>query len=149
MKIQERYDLFTGSLLSIAGSIQTIRTRVLRRFHLRGSSLNTLVQLCRHPEGATVTELSGLCGEDKASISRSVRELTEQGYARGRGESSRYRAKIMLTPRGQEVGCLACREIAQAVETCGGALDEDQRKIFYSCLGEIRSELSRIAEETT
>ena len=148
MEIQERYDLFTGSLLSIAGSIQTIRSRVLARFHLRGSTLNTLVQLCRHPEGATVTELSGLCGEDKAVISRSVRELTEQGYALGQSGATRYRAKIALTPRGQEVGHLACREIAQAVEACGGALDEAQRETFYNCLEEIRDGLSRMAEET-
>ena len=142
MEIGERYKEFTGAITALCHQVQVLKAMALEDFGIRGSNANCLFFLNQNREGLTVSELSGLCGQDKAAISRSLSELEDAGMVRVLLENGkRYRARFILT----EAGLKVARKLWNAIEACvvagGELLTEEERAVFYTCLKKIQNSL--------
>ncbi len=145
MNLEERYWLFTSAISSLCRYVQTLRGMALKYFGIRGSNANCLFFLSSSEEGLTVSELSGLCGQDKAAVSRSLSELEEAGMVQIRLENGkRYRGRFFLTQRGIEVSRNLLRKIHSCVLAGGELLSEEEREIFYRCLKKILGSLEML-----
>lgn len=149
----QRFETFVLSIHRIYRSIQKIKSREMTELGLKGTHVMCLFQLRQCREGLTAAELSGLCMEDKAAVSRAISKLEELGLVRlqDSGGKRRYRAKIRLTSAGHDAAEKMTALIERAVEQGGAGLSQAQRETFYSALGIIARNLSSICsqEEST
>ena len=145
----KRYVLFTRTITGLMHCIQKIRTMAVEEFGLKGATMNCLYQLGRSEEGMTLSELSDLCGEDKAAISRSVQDMMKNDYVRFESPSgSHYRAKICLTETGSRVFRALEQTVQTVVEEGGHFMTPETRQIFYRCLTGICRNLETFIRET-
>ena len=94
-------------------------------------------------------ELSKLCIEDKAAVSRIIVELTEKGLVK-RSELAcgrKYRTRVILTPEGSEINKKLNESIAMAVNKASKTLDEAERENFYRVLFGITNNLETVCDE--
>lgn len=143
----DRFELFITSVARIYKSIQKIKSREMTELGLKGPQVMCLLNLRRFGE-LTSAELTNLCMEDKAAVSRTVSKLEAGGlvYFEDNGEKRRYRSKIRLTEKGEETAEKMVELIESAVKNGGEGLTEEEREIFYRSLGIIADNLQKICE---
>lgn len=141
-----RFELFTTTITQIYKNLQKVKMQEVADLELRGTHVMCLFQLNRHPDGLTVTQLSNLCGEDKAATSRTISDLIQKGFVATDTEK-KYRAPIMLTDAGLEVANRIDKQAAQAVEAVGQGLTNEERETFYNALTTISENLKSYSNE--
>lgn len=141
-----RFELFTTTITQIYKNLQKVKMQEMADLELRGIHVMCLFQLNRHPEGLTVTQLSNLCGEDKAATSRTVSDLVKKGLI-NTDKEKKYRAPIVLTANGQDVANKIDKQAAQAVEVVGQGLTHEERETFYKALTTISDNLKKYSNE--
>lgn len=141
-----RFELFTTTITQIYKNLQKVKMQEMADLELRGIHVMCLFQLNRHPEGLTVTQLSNLCGEDKAATSRTVSDLVQKGLI-NTDKEKKYRAPIVLTENGQNVANKIDKQAAQAVEAVGQGLTLEERETFYKALTTISDNLKKYSNE--
>jgi len=141
-----RFELFTSTITQIYKNLQKVKMQEMADLELRGIHVMCLFQLNRHPEGLTVTQLSSLCGEDKAATSRTVSDLTKKGLI-VTDTQKKYRAPIILTDEGQKVADQIDAQAALAVEVVGQGLSDNEREIFYKALTTISENLKKYSND--
>ena len=142
---QERFQAFVTGISVCYKYIQKIKSLEMTEFGLKGAHAMFLFFLHSHPEGLTAAQLSQLCAEDKAAVSRSLASLLEEGYIVS--DEKKYRSRIRLTQRGEEVACRIDQMIERWVESGGDGLTEQDRDVFYSSLELIANNLRDHLEE--
>ena len=136
---QERFQAFVTGISVCYKYIQKIKSLEMTEFGLKGAHAMFLFFLHSHPEGLTAAQLSQLCAEDKAAVSRSLASLLEEGYIVS--DEKKYRSRIRLTQRGEEVAYRIDQMIERWVESGGDGLTEQDRDVFYSSLELIANNL--------
>ncbi|MGN0153545.1 MAG: MarR family winged helix-turn-helix transcriptional regulator [Lachnospiraceae bacterium] len=137
----ERFELFTTTISQIYKNLQRIKMKEMTEFHLKGTHVMCLFELNRNREGLTVTQLSQLCGEDKAAISRTVSELAKRNLVTSDTEK-KYRAPILLTKEGQDTADRIDELAAIAVQAGSAGLTKEELAVFYKALTRISDNLS-------
>jgi DNA-binding MarR family transcriptional regulator len=83
----------------------------------------------------TAREISLICDEDKASISRSIDYLEHNGYLTCECKTEkRYKSPIFLTDKGAEISKQIKDKIDNIVELAGIGITEENRINFYKTL---------------
>ena len=144
-----RFEMFTTAIAEINRCIQKIKAMEMTEFNLRGGHLMCLYYLLHHPEWLTVSEISVLCDEDKAAVSRFMADLQERRFAfcQASGARKKYRAKLFLTEPGKEIAHSVDQRVERAVNRGGDGLTETQRVSFYDALLRITHNLKRYYDE--
>ena len=143
----QRFQDFVTGITQCYRSIQKIKSTEMTEFGLKGTHVMCLFFLGQHPEGLTAAQLSQMCAEDKAAISRTVSELKSRGYITTLSEKA-YRAMLTLTAAGQEVARKFDHLIEGWVSTGGDGLSDEERSDFYKTLSTITDNLrARIEAE--
>ena len=139
----DRFAEFSFLSSNISRCIGRIKNDEMKKFGLKGTQVNCFFYLNERPCGVTPTELYSLCGEDKASVSRAVKVLTEKGYVERRPgeENKKYKIPLVLTDRGKEIAAYINRKIAEIVNADGGYLTEEEISTFYLVLQKIYDHL--------
>ena len=137
----DRFEQFVSGITLCYKHIQRIKSLEMTEFGLKGTQVMCVFYLYRNPEGLTAAQLSQLCLEDKAAVSRTLAELTEKGFVESGDGSKRYRAHIMLSERGKSLGEKVTALVAEWVEAGGEGLSEAERNAFYHALGVISRNL--------
>lgn len=141
--MEERFRNFTLLMNSINRSIHKLKTVEMAEFDLKSSHVSCLYYL--YKEEMTATELSEICDEDKANISRAVKYLEENGYLECRSKArKRYQSPICLTEKGREVAGGIVEKIDTILEEVSCDLSEEDRTIMYRSLSRIAENLQRI-----
>ncbi|MBQ9853069.1 MAG: winged helix-turn-helix transcriptional regulator [Ruminiclostridium sp.] len=140
----QRFQSFVTGVTQCYKSIQKIKATEMTEFGLKGTHVMCLFFLSQHPEGLTAAQLSQMCAEDKAAISRTLSVLQEKGYIQA-GEK-KYRAPLRLTPAGQALAREMEALIQQWVSLGGDDLTEEERRVFYRVLGKIAANLGEQME---
>ena len=141
----DRFDTFAGSILELNRYLQKLKELEMKPFGLRGNHVMCLYHLGKNPQGLTVTELAGVCREDKAAISRCVAHLLQQGLISGDFPENKrsYRTRLTLTDSGREL----VEQIYQRVDAAlvGGStgMTQQQRDNFYATMELIINNLSQ------
>lgn len=144
----QRFETFVSEITKIYRSIQKIKIQEMADFGLKGTHVMCLFYLQQHEEGLTATQLAQCCGEDKAAISRALKELSEKGlihYHEIPGQR-RYRSLITLTERGNEVTLSMNKKIRTMVDLGAQGFSAKDRQIFYRVLVQISNNLEEVVE---
>lgn len=143
--MRERFETFTVLISEISRYIYRIKAEEMAELELRGSHVNILYYLYKM-ESLTAKELSDVCGEDKANISRAVKHLEENGYLTGEDESGhkRYQTLLMLTEKGRETGKIIADKVDRVLEHASAGLTESDRDTMYRSLRLISGNLKEI-----
>lgn len=136
----DRFEIFTTTITQIYKNLQRVKMLEMADHELRGTHVMCLFELNRHPDGLTVTQLSTLCGEDKAATSRTVAELMQKKLIIA-DSTKKYRSPIVLTQDGMKVATQIDAQATQAVETIGKGLTDEERETFYHVLTTISDNL--------
>ncbi len=118
----------------------------MRDFGLRSVHVSCLLRLLDAPDGLSATELSALCGVDRAQISRVTADLASRGLVceTAPGMKRRYRGSLTLTAAGR-AQALDMREIvAEKLNAVSGGLDPDKLSVFYEVFHRIDDKLDGI-----
>ena len=101
--------------------------------------------LGKHPEGLTATQLTELCKEDKAAVSRCLSQLSDRQLVvceQPEDHKRSYRSHYMLTVQGRSVVSGIQTRIKEALSYGGRGLTEERRRDFYGTLAIISENLS-------
>ena len=143
-----RFQQFSTAISSLYHDIQKIERVEMAKYGLKGPHAQCLQVMAGYPEGITSTELTEKCEKDKAAISRAVAEMEEAGLlVRSQKDGLHYRARLVLTPKGQEAAGKVIDRIQLAVERAGAGLEEEERIVFYRVLGRIAENLHAVCED--
>lgn len=142
--MKNRFEAFAAGIIDLNRCLQKIKDTEMKRFGLRASHAMCLYYLGRNNEGLTVTQLTALCREDKAAVSRSLSQLIEKGFVCCTlTENKRsYRTPHYLTKQGQNLAALMNERIETVLTHCGNGLSEKQRNAFYDALEVIRANMT-------
>lgn len=143
--MQDRFQAFVTGISVCYKYIQKIKSVEMTEFGLKGAHAMCLFFLHSHPEGLTAAQLSQLCAEDKAAVSRSLASLADKGYLES--DEKKYRSVIRLTESGKAVASHIDVMIERWVESGGDGLTEQDREIFYNSLELISNNLRDHLEE--
>lgn len=142
-----RFEQFTSAIAAITRDVQRIERDEMEKHGLRGAFAQYLLAMSRHPEGITAAALCEVCDKDKAAVSRILSEMDSKGLLmRETGGGSQYRAKLFLSPTGQEAADFVKERASIAVELAGAGLSDEDRKTFYAALGLIAANLQSISQ---
>lgn len=140
----QRFQSFVTGITVCHKYIQKIKSMEMTEFGLKGTHVMCLFFLRHNPDGLTAAQLTELCAEDKAAISRNIALLQQKGYI-AEGEK-RYRSKLHLTKSGEVLADRIDTLIEQWVELGGDGLTEEERAIFYMALERIAGNLREKAK---
>lgn len=143
-----RFEQFCAAISGIQRSISRIERVEMAKFDLKGPHAQCLLAMRRNPGGITAAQLCELCEKDKAAVSRMVAELEQAGMVvRVDPEGKRYRSKLLLTEKGNQVAQSVNRIVYRAVSQAGAGYDPEQRQTFIRVLKTIEDNLQAICKD--
>ena len=144
--MQERFETFTVLINRISRNIKKIKNQEMAEYNLRSAHVSCLYYIYTLND-ATATDLCERCEEDKATISRALDYLYNNGYITREVESiKRYKSPLLLTDKGYEIGRKIADKIDGVLDTISGGLTEEQRIAFYRSLSIISESLDAVAK---
>lgn len=144
--MEERFKRFTVLISKINRNIKKIKNQEMAEYGLRSVHVTCLYYLYSE-KSLTATELCELCEEDKATISRGLDFLEENGYIIcDTLLGKRYKCAIHLTEKGREAGKKISEKIDLVLDEICIDLTEDQRAEFYRSLAVISDSLELCAK---
>lgn len=141
--MQERFETFTVLINRISRNIRKIKNQAMAEYDLRSAHVSCLYYIYT-VNGVTATDLCERCEEDKATISRALDYLENNGFIT-RGE--RYKSPLCLTDRGAEAGKKITDKINGVLDAVSGGLTEEERLAFYRSLSIISESLEAVSKQ--
>ena len=139
--MKERFQTFTVLIAKISRNIKKIKNQEMAEYGLRSVHVTCLYYLAM-AESLTATELCELCEEDKATISRALEYLEENGFIHCDSKlAKRYKSALVLTEKGMAVGKKITDKINFVLEEICTDLTEEQRNEMYRCLSVVSDNL--------
>ena len=134
----ERFENFHNNVALAHKYITKIKTLEMSEFGLKAANVMCLFFLGKNPDGLTPMQLSMLCREDKAGISKSLSLLKEKKFVFACGsESKKYNMVYKIT----EAGKVVCEKInsciMRVIEKAGEGISQHDREVFYKVLENI------------
>ena len=143
--MNERFETFTVLINRISRNVRRIKNQEMAEYNLRSAHVSCLYYIYSL-NGATATDLCERCEEDKATISRALTYLEENGYiVREQESSKRYKSPLQLTQKGKKAGKKITDKINAVLDTISGSLTEEERIAFYRSLSVISNRLEDIS----
>ena len=143
--MKQRYETFTLLIMNIARCLQKIKNVEMSAIGLKGRQVQCLFSLYNLSDGASLTALCEICGEDKGMMSRTLKELMAQGLVYiDEKKNQKYRNPFKLTDRGNEVANIVSLKISDMLNWGSMGITEDDRQILYRTLTQISDNLTKI-----
>lgn len=143
-----RFEQFTSAISALCRDVQKIERDEMEKQGLRGAFAQYLLAISRYPEGITASALCEVCDKDKAAVSRIIGEMESKGLLQKINDgTSQYRARLSLTPDGEEAAAFVRERASAAVELAGSGLSDEDRKAFYKTLELISENLQEICKK--
>ena len=145
--MKERFRTFTVLITKISRSIRKIKTGEMDELNLKSPHVSCLYYL--HKMGAMpAKELCDICKEDKAAMSRSIRELEMNGYIEcNTNLKKRYNSPLSLTEKGEKIGISIAEKVDRVLDLASEGLSDEKRIIFYESLELITENLEKLCKD--
>lgn len=144
----DRFERFIFTISEIDKNWHKVAADVMAEYGLKGPFVVYIVALNRNGEGVTASQLSEICGRNKADVSRAMKDMESKGLIKRSVENnSLYRAKLTLTDKGKSAAERVIKAASKAVEFGGKGIDNEKREIFYEILGMISSNLKEMSKK--
>ncbi len=145
--MKERFEMFTHLIAKANRLVFRIKTEEMEAFNLRSSHVSCLYYLYKK-KTLTAKELSDMCGEDKANISRTINFLESNGFVKCESTAKkRYQSALFLTEKGVLTASEIAKKIDTVLERASEGLSEENRVVFYNSFLLICSNLEKICKE--
>lgn len=145
--MEERFGTFTVLIAKISRSIRKIKNQEMADYGFKSQHVSCLYYLYREG-GLNATELCERCEEDKATISRSLNYLEENGYlVCDCKNTKRYKSNLILTEKGKEAGKKIADKISNVLDEVSVGLSDEERTEFYRGLKIITDNLTNISSK--
>ena len=145
--MKERFETFTVLIAKISRNIKKIKNQEMAEYGLRSAHISCLYYLYS-ADLLTATDLCERCEEDKATISRALDFLEENGFITCESKSAkRYKSPLFLTEKGKEVGKKIFEKVNWVLDEVGAGLNDEEREKFYCSLTIISENLDKITME--
>ena len=132
--MKARFKTFTVLISKINRNIKKIKNQEMAEYGLRSVHVTCLYYLYSQ-DSLTAAELCELCDEDKATISRGLEYLEENGFAVCEDQPGRhYKNHLHLTEKGMEAGKKITDKINCVLDDICIDMTEEQRVDFYRSL---------------
>ena len=143
-----RFIAFSQRLDRIVKNIKRKEMSYMREYGLRSVHITCLLCMDKYKDGATVTELSRECDTDKALISRTVKELSCDGFIVSQTEETdkKYNKKYLLSDKSEALLREIKGVISEYVAQASGDIPKEDMKTFYSVLSELERNIERITQ---
>ena len=152
--MQDRFERFVVSITELHRYLQKLKELEMGQMDLKAGYTMCLYYLGKHPELHKVdeyvdTQLTELCKEDKAAISRTLSQLSSKGLVSCElPEHKRsYRTLYYLTEEGNTVVKKISSRIYSALAHGGDGMTEEQRLNLYDSLERISHNLEQYLTE--
>ena len=147
--MQDRFETFTVLINRISRNIRRIKNQEMAEYQLRSVHVSCLYHLYT-AKGATATDLCERCEEDKATISRALDYLEENGFLTCQSKTAkRDKSPLLLTEKGAEAGSKIADKISAVLDAISGGLTEEERLAFYRSLSVISESLESVSKTGT
>lgn len=144
----ERFERFSYAIFEITRCWHKLAAEEMAKYGLKGPYAVYLVSIYRAPEGVTAAQLCESCGRDKADVSRAMAEMEQKGLVyRNTAAGKAYRARLLLTPEGENAARDICQRASLAVEYAGQGYSQAQRDTFWQVLDTIAGNLHQLSKE--
>ena len=143
--MEKIFENFTVSVLKLNKLVQRIKQFEMREYKLKSVHVMCVYYLNEHREGLTASELMRLTYEDKAAISRALRQLRDNGYVQY--DVKKYNSVITLTEAGVSIADYVSMKADKAVKAGSADFSEEERVRFYKSLAQITENLKKYYEE--
>lgn len=143
--MEKIFENFTISVLKLNKLVQRIKQFEMREYKLKSIHVMCIYYLNEHCSGLTASELMRLTCEDKAAISRALRQLLDNGYVNYNIKS--YNSVITLTDSGIKIAEYISLKADKAVKAGSAEFSEEERSFFYKSLAQITDNLNKYYEE--
>lgn len=141
--MEKRFETFTTLISNINKCIRKIKIEEMSEYKFKNSHVSCLYYLYQN-NTLTAKELSDLCDEDKASISRSLDYLETNGYLICDSNlKKRYKSPLSLTKKGTKVGKEIASKIDIVLNIASNGLSDKERLILYKSLTLINDNLKK------
>lgn len=141
----ERFETFTVLINRISRNIRKIKNQEMAEYQLRSAHISCLYYLYG-TQGLTASDLCERCEEDKATISRALEYLEDNGYITCQSKTAkRYKSPLMLTEMGREVAEKISLKVDAILAQISDSLTEEERMAFYRSLTIISNRLDEIS----
>ncbi|MCI7274889.1 MAG: hypothetical protein MR529_01550 [Cuneatibacter sp.] len=147
--MKDGFEGFTSMVIRAYKHISQIKKKKSSEIGVRGIHVMCLYYLGQHSEGLSVMELSALCCEDKAAISRALNGLFERGYVAYCDVTTKRRrsARITITEEGHIAVKAMDDIIGNVVENVREGLTQEDLVTFYKVFRVINQRLELYCEE--
>lgn len=147
--MRNRFESFAICIVELYRCMQKIKDIEMKKLGLKANHAMCLYYLGKHQKGLTATELTDLCREDKAAISRTLSQLHDKGFVSCDVSDNKrsYRTSNYLTDKGKELVEKMKERIESAVFNGGDGLDDNARNNFYDSMELILSNLTKYIRE--
>ena len=143
--MENRFETFTVLINRISRNIRKIKNQEMAEYGLRSAHVSCLYYLYTG-KGLTATDLCECCEEDKATISRALEFLEDEGYLFCESKTAkRHKSPLVLTEKGEQIAGLIAAKINWVLEEVSTGLTEEERLAFYRSLSIISSSLDAVA----
>ena len=144
----DRFSTFTVLVNRIVRYIHRIKVEEMSRFGLKGTHVSCLYYLYRAEKPLTASELTVICDEDKAAVSRAVDYLSKEGYVVCEGAAlKKYKSPVVLTQKGLEVSKAIAGRVDSILAAASEGLSDSDREVFYKGLDLGSGNLQKICDD--
>ena len=145
--MEERFRTFTVLITKISRDIRKIKTGEMLKFGLSNTHVSCLYYLYKE-KTLSAKELMDICLEDKASLSRAIAYLEENGYLECDSHlKKRYNSAFKLTAKGLEIAEQIALKIDSVLVFASDGLSEDKRTNMYDGLMLISNNLDKYCDK--
>lgn len=134
------FENFTITILKINKLVQKIKQLEMQQYDLKSIHVMCIYYLNKHRQGLTASELMRLTYEDKAAISRALKQLRDSDYISYNADT--YNANIVLTEQGEVIAQEIIDKINKAVLSASAEFTDEQREFFYKSLNAIADNIN-------
>jgi DNA-binding MarR family transcriptional regulator len=144
--MKDRFETFTLQIAKISRCIRKLKTEEMKEFQLKTPHVACIYYL--YSKGPmTAKDLSDICDEDKAAVSRALIYLEKKDYVFYESKArKRYKEPIMLTEKGKKIGRIIEEKIGKILQQSSNGLTLEELATFYHGLSVIGQNLQMLCD---
>ena len=144
--MKQRFETFTVLINKISRNVRKIKNMEMSEYNLRSAHVSCLYYLYS-ADSMTATDLCERCEEDKATISRALDYLENNGFIVCESKTAkRYKSPLFLTEKGKEAGKKIFDKVKSVLDEVSVGLSDEQRETFYRYLSIISDNLEKVTD---
>lgn len=146
--MQNRFREFTLLTSNVVRTINKIKNLEMKKYGLKGTQVSCLFYLYGSDGDMTAKDICALCQEDKAAISRALKDLENKGFIVCENDSNKkkYNTLLTLTESGKKVAKQILNTIERILKYDKNFISEQELSEFYQTFNKIYENLKHVSE---